>query len=590
MDEKSDLKTGLEYVLDASRFVVGAVVIGFASVDYNNVNVTAPESVALTLILTAASVVVFTAVLMLLELSGARKNPWKEDAKNSQVYMTNLLLISTAFYAGVKTTPKQSIGDALAEPPAGTFLGVAILKVVEMGIETVGSFTGIKYEALGGDSLADLQKKAKDGWFSMVFVLPLIAIGYWSVGSSKNSDFAFVAFWTALAALGLPFFVQGFWLGEGTDRTTFFSWNNIDALLAHTTSALLALEVGREFYQDKYEKQEFLSSNFYYYAALLFALMSAVAFEGAKEMRGRIKAAKTDMRRAAAMFIAGAIIAVALWSTDISYDSMAANATLVEDKDPSAKKLALAVYANITILVLSGHVLLSKVAEMVLEPELRFFDMCKSADQANQAGGDSGEALETATHRAEGTLVFVLAAASFYSLEESKLAAIFLFVLAASLRLLGFLMVDGEDGEYESLNGKRKGLLKLVYNDKSKKLEAGQEGVISGLLTLLASAVVLFVYILRDQGPLPEGHSALRGWEFTAWILVLAHVALTFVGFFSEWHAGRIPILRLGVSSFVLVILSASLGKHALSTGDYKLLVPTIFLYALYDSASQQRF
>lgn len=581
----ADSKKGLEYVLDALRLVVGTVVLGFASADYNDV--TAPESVALMLILTATSVVVLMGVLMLLELSGVMNNPWKEDAKSTQVYMTNLLLISTAFYAGIKTTSEESIGDALAERPAGLFLGVALLKVVEMGIETVGSFSGIEYSALGGDSLADLQKKAKDGWFSMAFVLTLIAIGYWGVASSKQSDFAFVAFWTSLATLGVTVLVQGLILDEETKRYTFFAWNNVSALFAHVTSALLALEVGREFYQDEYKPKEFLSSNFYYYAALLFALISAVAFEGVKEMRSRIRAAGTGIRRAAAMFIAGGIIATALWSTDISYDDMAAtNATLVKEKDSSAKKLALAVYANVTILVLSGHILLSKVAEILLVPEMRLIGFCKSKDQAGRAGGDSDEALDTATHRAEGTLVFVLAAASFYSLEESKLAAIFLFVLAASLRLLGFLMVDGGDGE----DGERKGFLKLVWDKDSKPLKLDQTGVISGALTLLASAIIFTVYIFREEGPLPEDYSALRGWEFAGWILVLAHVLLTILGYFSAWHAGRFPIVRLGVSSFVLVILAASLGKHALTTGDYKLLAPTIFLYALYDSVSRQRF
>ena len=193
-------------------------------------------------------------------------------------------------------------------------------------------------------------------------------------------------------------------------------------------------------------------------------------------------------------------------------------------------------------------------------------------------------------HLLEGTLVFVLSAAAFYSLQESKLAAIFLFVLAASLRFLGFLMVDGKDGEdgEDGEDGKRKDLMKLVYNADAKKLEPDQEGVLSGALTLLASAIVLTVYIFREEGPLPADQGALRGWEFAAWILVLAHVVLTFVGYLSV-AAGE-PHSRLGVSSFVLVILSASLGEHALRTGDYKLLVPTIFLYALYDSASRQRF
>ena len=94
----------------------------------------APSSVALTVLaVTAISMVVF-ATIMLMERTPRSEAPkWKEEAAGAQVYVSVLALLTSAFYAGYQTTPAQTVGEALQEVPAGMFLGLALLKIVEFG-------------------------------------------------------------------------------------------------------------------------------------------------------------------------------------------------------------------------------------------------------------------------------------------------------------------------------------------------------------------------------------------------------------------------------------------------------------------------
>ena len=77
---------------------------------------------ALTLLAVAALSMVAFATIMLMERTPRSEAPkWKEEAAGAQVYVSVLALLTSAFYAGLKTTDSQSIGDALSERPAGLF-------------------------------------------------------------------------------------------------------------------------------------------------------------------------------------------------------------------------------------------------------------------------------------------------------------------------------------------------------------------------------------------------------------------------------------------------------------------------------------
>jgi hypothetical protein len=603
----SGTKSAPEFVLDAARFVTGAVVVGFASDAYAK-DITAPESIALTFVLTAGAVMLVPAIIMLMEL-GKYEPGWKDEAKYYQVYMSNFLLLGTAFYAGIETTSDQSIGDALAKPPAGLFLGVAILKVTEFIVELLGAFGAIQYSPdlqSGGDT--GLEDKAKDGWVSLGFALALAIVGGFGVdcnpvpqtalnadnktyvlkdnatgldlytGECEKddawSDFIWVGFVSLITALGFTLVVQGILL-QGKSRKAFFGANAASAVLGHVALSALSLELGRNFYEQFYVEQ-FLSANFYYFASILFGFFGVVVLEGQEDMRETATVTRASMRQTAMILggiFAGIFGTAALWGADILYTKL--------ESDASANKLALAVYAVIAVLVLSLHIVFSKVVEMVLDPELRMLGICGGTESAKGVN-------EVATKRSEATLIFVLAAAVFFGVQDSEVSLALLFVGGATLRTVGFFIREGL-GEGSVV------ALKYVWDENTTTLKPDQPGVLFGSLSLLVSGILWTVYIFRDgpNDPVPEGSAALVTWEFLAWILILAHVLLTALGMIEAlggFHAARIPMLRFSVSSFVLAILAASLGEHALESGDYKLIAPTLLTYALYDGLSGQKF
>ena len=589
-----DTKSIPEFVLDAARLVTSAVVVGFAADAYGAKDITAPESVALTFVITAGIVVLVASIVMLLELANYEPG-WKDEASYYQLYMSNFLLLGTAFYAGIKTTSDQGIGDALADPPAGLFLGVAILKAVEFIVELLGAFGAIQYspELQGGDT--GLQNKAKDGWVSLGFALALAIVGGFGVDCNPVlddnatgldqytgecdkddawSDFIWVGFISLITALGFTLIVQGILL-QGKSRQAFFGANAASAVIGHVALSALSLELGRNFYEQFYVEQ-FLSANFYYFASILFGFFGVVVLEGQEDMRETAIVSRASMRQTAMILggiFAGIFGTAALWGADILYTKL--------ESDASANKLALAVYAVIAVLVLSLHIVFSKVVEMVLDPELRILGICGGTESAKGVN-------EVSTKRSEATLIFVLAAAVFFGVQDSELSLTLLFVGGATLRTVGFFIREGL-GEGSVV------ALKYFWDAETKTLAPDQTGVLFGSLSLLVSGILWTVYIFRDgpNDPVPKGSAALVTWEFLAWILIFAHVLLTALGMiraFNGFHAARIPILRFGVSSFVLAILAASLGEHALESGDYKLIAPTLLTYALYDGLSGQKF
>ena len=601
--EQSSTKSAPEFVLDAARLVTSAVVVGFASEAYAK-DITAPESIALTFVLTAGVVVLVASIVMLLELANYKPG-WKDEASYYQIYMSNFLLLGTAFYAGIETTSDQSIGDALAEPPAGLFLGVAILKVTEFIVEVLGAFGAIPYsdELQSDKEETGLENKAKDGWVSLGFALALAIVGGFGVdcnpvlddnatgldqytGECEKddawSDFVWVGFVSLITALGFTLVVQGILL-QGKSRKAFFGANAASAVLGHVALSALSLELGRNFYEQFYVEQ-FLSANFYYFASILFGFFGVVVLEGQEDMRETATVLRASMRQTAMILggiFAGIFGTAALWGTDILYTKL--------ESDASANKLALAVYAVIAVLVLSLHIVFSKVVEMVLDPELRLLGICGGADKTKGGAGGAGETPRSmATKRSEATLIFVLAAAVFFGVQDSEVSLALLFVGGATLRTVGFFIREGL-GEGSVV------ALKYVWDDNTTTLKPDQPGVLFGSLSLLVSGILWTVYVFRDgpNDPVPEGSAALVTWEFLAWILILAHVLLTALGMIEAlggFHAARIPILRFSVSSFVLAILAASLGEHALESGDYKLIAPTLLTYALYDGLSGQKF
>lgn len=593
------------------RVTVGSVIAGFALSELWGENAiidqVVPSSIALTLLSVSTIMMSVFALIMLIErtpLDDDDAPEWKLQASNSQVYLSVLTLLSSAFYAGIKTQSSQSIGDALAEVPGGMFLGAALLKIVEFALCIVlllnrsdPLYLGVGPYALSNFSarLAKKQLATKESWISLGFAFALVAVSAFTVDctptQSLNASNAIVydggcdekplegflqfAFITLIVCLSILFLIQGLILSffgddERGPLRAHLAFDGLGALVAYSGLSALAMEVGRGFYEHFYVPQ-FLSANFFYFAALLFGFFGGVHLEG--ENMSETKKLREIARSQGVLILVAILLGIfstaSLWSTDILYNKL---------EDKASHKTALSVYAVIAVLVLALHTVLVKIVEAVAMPELKICGIFSGAAK----GGD----VEVKTKRTESTLALALAAAVFFGNADWEVSLSLVFIGAAAARLIGFWH------RFKPDSGKSNGedFLAFIVDTSAEQLNIGDEGVLFGALSLLASAILYSVYLFRDGNPLPSGVSTLKVWEFIAWLLLLVHVALTVLGYFSKYHAGFLPIVRFGASSLIIIILSAGLADQPLKEGLYQYIVPALLTYVLYDGISKGRY
>lgn len=608
-------------VKNGARVVVGGVVAGFAFAELWDDDVKgtvasepgfidegAPSSVALTLLAVATLSMVAFAGVMLMERTPKSEAPkWKEEAAGAQVYVSVLALLTSAFYAGLKTTDAQSIGDALSERPAGLFLGLALLKLVEFGscLALLLNPKDPLYEAVGqklgdkgiGQRLDDKIQATKHAWVSLGFSFAITVIAAVNVdcdpakdaagaytgecdakGLKGTSDFVWVAFISLIVVLSALFLVNGFLLGmfdlgQASGKFRYHAgFDHLSAVGAYAALSGIAMEVGRGFFQ-QYYTQLFVGANFWYFSALLFGFFGAVLLEG-EGMIGEKRSLSQAQRSQGVLVLMAVFLGVfstaALWGTDILFNKL--------EGAGAQPKGELDVYATIAVLVLSSHVVLTKIVEAFVMPELKICGVFI---------GPANDQVEVTTKRSEATLALALASAVYFGHAEWELSLTLLFIGAAGARAVGFWHRFQEDTGNKDIGSS---LGDFFFDSRATKLELGDEGVLYGGLSLIASHILASVYVFRDGEPVPSGSATLRYWEFVAWLLLTVHVVLTLVGLITKYHAGFFPIVRFGASSIIIVVLSASLGEHALKDHLYPYIVPALLTYIMYDALSQARF
>lgn len=607
-------------VKNGARVIVGGVVAGFAFAELWDDDATsmsadaskpgfidegAPSSVILTLLAVASLSMVVFATIMLMERTPRSEAPkWKEEAAGSQVYVSVLALLTSALYAGYKTTGSQSIGDALAERPAGLFLGLAALKLVEFGscIALLLNPRDPLYEAVGqklgnkgmSQRLDDKIQATKHAWVSLGFAFAITLIAAVNVdctpatdgtgacalkGLTGASDFIYTAFISLIVVLSLLFLVNGFLLGmfdvgQASGRFRYHAgFDHLSAVGAYAALSAIAMEVGRQFYQSAYAEL-FLSANFWYFAALLFGFFGAVLLEGEGVIGERRSLSQAQRSQGVLVIMAvflGVFSTAALWGTDILYNKLEGNGAIVD-------KLQLDVYGVVAVLVLSAHVVLTKTVEAFVMPELKICGVFI---------GPANDEVEVTTKRSEATLALAIASAVYFGHKEWELSLTLLFIGALGARAIGFWHRFRDDaGEKDAGTA----LIEFIVDDKARKLELGDEGVLYGGISIVASHILASVYIFRDGEPVPAGSDTLRYWEFTAWLALTVHVVLTLVGLITRFHAGYFPLIRFSASTLIIIALSASLGEHALKDHLYPYIVPALLTYVMYDALSQARF
>ena len=407
---------------------------------------------------------------------------------------------------------------------------------------------------------------------------------------AKDADeFVMITFVTFITGLGLIFLLQGLFqdmlvkaLGgnEAGELRTHIGLDGLAALVAYTGLSTLAMEVGRGFYA-QYYTHTWLSANFLFYAALLFGFSGAIRLQGHTDAGEKVKlqGMKAQQGLVIVAVCVGVFATAALWGADVLYNKLEAHA---------GKQLALETYAAVTLLVLTSHVVLTKVVEAVVAPGFRLCGVFGA--KLDKDGNIEYESAQTTTKRSEMTLGFVLASAVFFAHASWELSLTLLFVGTFAARALGFYMV-ADDKDVPA--GRSVG--SLFWDSESEKLELGNNGVLFGSLSLLMSFIFFTVYAFRDaNGLVPKDSKFLVYNEAIAWIALLAHLVLTLIGLlFSSsitFSAGKIPLLRFGVSTYVLLVMSASVSINGLSSGLAPYAIPSLLTYISYDGMSRAKF
>lgn len=592
-----------------------------------------PSSVALTL--TAyMGLGMFVMAFILLVARGDFS--WRKEAAKSQVYASALAFLASAFLVGVKTKSTDSVGDVLSDLPGGMFLCLSLVKVFEWVFDIIqlSLKSDALYQGIGENfdatplskRMAEREQMSMVGFISVAFAITLSAISHWHyecklelvdtgnytcdydespVSVGVMTSYGVIA---TIAAASVAFVVQGFILGlvfpvEGNNESSQnrFRWHIgfgvTIALVLYSSVAALAMSVGRDFSKQHY-LDGFLASNYLYYAAILFAFMGVVQFEDFDGVHEKVNSRKLPpMAQLAGAMLVGAFCTAALWGSELLYHKEIVGAAAGEDRE----RVELGVYAIITVLILAGHTVLVKMVEAVVLPE---FKICACYPEVEEAE------FGVAAKRTEATLSLALVSAVFFGHSKSELSLTLLFVAACAARFIGYWQryVPKKENAEESV-GDRLG--KLFWDSSTSNLveatnkdDTDAKGVVFAIIALIFSHIFATAYVFRDGEPVPAGKEGLQTWEFIMWILLTVHVLLTvlnlvFAGCMCKvgntikpyyFHAGTIPPLRFLVSSFVIVVYSASLGSHPFKDGLYPYLVPLVLSLVAYDSLSQGMF
>lgn len=656
------------------RLVGGAATFGISLAelydpdDQGNHDVV-PTSVAFTLLAYLGLGIFVMAAIMLLSRGECFSAEWRKEAAKNQVYASGLAFITSAFIVGQTSSRMDQNGDLVVDDvgtilgglPGGMFLGLSLLKLAEFccgmaelctkqdsqGYNGVGEDFESGQAGDSDDTVKDIKEREQMsiiGFISVGFSIALSCISFWNyeckleldtdstgnytceTGPGKPSP-ASVGVMTAwgvgllIGAAGLAFIAQGFLLhffapeADASRKRGHAGIGITVALVLYVSLSMFSMALGRDFSKEHY-LEGFLASNMLYYTSLLFGFMGVVQFEdfnGVHEKTSGKRVIAGEVHAFAAVML-GAFCTSAIWGSDILFN---------KDVVPGGNKvMELAVYAILTVLVLSGHTLFVKLVEMILIPEFR------ACGCYTDALGNTDEVFDIASKRTESTLSLALISAVCIGQNKWELSIGFLFVIACAARFIGYwqryipepkegdlrrkkqesctdwlkrrlerLRVVVWDDRVPNLVSAIQDGTKIGYNAEETDEKAPAKGVLLGIVALTAATVFASVFVFRDGEPVPAGKEGLRTWEFIMWILLCVHLLLTLgnvvIGFCNPnfyFHAGTIPPLRFLVSSFCLVVFSASMGAYPLQDGLYQYTVPLVLSLVVYDSSSEGLF
>ena len=451
------------------------------------------------------------------------------------------------------------------------------------GFAALGIALIILLSALSGDEVYD----AKTGNFtevtlsgdagqpylmwSMIIIIAVLAVIFFGVGLMQLSD-------NLLSTIGI-----------------------LASLASYTVGALFALQVGKSMHVSQYDTADgdFLPANYAYFGAGLLALLAAAKFD-AKAIEDENSTKSKGVIRDAILF-AMAVGAFGLWGVSTLYQNVTYKGMVnVTDADgkPTAvqvegqivsKARELGMYAMIIIIFVALHGFIIKIVETVLKA---------GGNLCNIFKGVKGDDDSYLTLRAEQTMIFALGTAVWAGarVAQGKAPALadgtaislwFVFLVGFGGRVLGFVnnLVDAANPDGDKDTSETWGAIawkvdvEKIFKDGEVPLH--ELGAVVSIILSFAAATALVFDGSREL--IPEDATMTQTSLGLAWILLGVHVLLTVIGLFTNFHAGRFPAVRFGVSTFVILALAAVTGERILVPAQDQYAIPALVLYVVYD-------
>ena len=524
----------------------------------------------------------------------------KASAQSHHMTAGRVLLL-TALYAGT-TLGTKTLFSGTWSVGEGLFFGALLYKIHDALTDFVGVIWGVYSSELQANDESDKVKRQDDftgfaalGLSLVVFLFAFSGDEVYDPstetfsnvtlsGDENPQTYLLVSMIMTIAVLALIFFGVGL---LDLKNQVLSGVGIVASLTSYVIGGLLALQVGKSFHVAAYntEDGDFLPANFAYFGAGLLAMFAANKFD-AKGMEDDNSTASKGVVRDAILF-AMASGAFALWAAQTLYHNVT-----YEDAGEHvvSKARELGIYAMVIIIFVSLHGFLIKILETIVKAGGNICNIFKGVK------GDASASYLTL--RAEQTMIFALSAAVLAgsrvaqgdapALGDGDIVSVwFLFIVGFGGRVLSFVNdlfeganPDGDKGTVETIKAIAwKADVQKIFADGVVPMdELG--AVVSIILSFAATTALVFD---DSRALIPADPTMTEVLLGVTWIALGAHTLLTAVGLFTNFHAGRFPAVRFGVSTLVLLSLALVVGERILVAAQDQYAIPALVLYTVYD-------
>lgn len=597
---------------------LSGVILGYSLEElYSSETLPAPPTSVLLilLVLLSFSQLVTSGIGLIGEIQGdVISKSMKLASAQSHHATAGRVLLLTSLYAGNKVGTTKDFLTGTWGVGEGLFFGALLYKIFDALTDVVAVYGGVYSSELQKNEPDKVKRQDDFTGFAalgIALIILLSALSGDEAYDAKTGTFTEVTLsgdagqpylmWAMIiiiAVLAVIFFGVGLMQLSDNLLSTI---GIIASLASYTVGALFALQVGKSMHVSQYDTADgdFLPANYAYFGAGLLALLAAAKFD-AKAIEDENSTNSKGVIRDAILF-AMAVGAFGLWGVSTLYqnvtytdmvnviDADGSTTTVQKEVQIVSKARELGMYAMIIIIFVALHGFIIKLVETVIKA---------GGNLCNIFKGVKGDDDSYLTLRAEQTMIFALGTAVWAGsrVAQGKAPALadgtavslwFVFLVGFGGRVLGFVnnLVDAanpngdkDTSETWSAIAWKVDVEKIFKDGEVPLHELG--AVVSIILSFAAATALVFD---GSRELIPEDATMTQTSLGIAWILLGVHVLLTVVGLFTNYHAGRFPAVRFGVSTFVILALAAVTGERILVPAQDQYAIPALVLYVVYD-------